>query len=333
VILNTILFPISASASDIQEDAANILYALGLFNGTENGFELYRKPTRAEGLAMFIRLIGAEDEALSEEYPHPFSDIPSWADNYVGYAYCNGLAHGVSDNIFGAQQYMTVEAYTTLILRALGYNDSNGDFSWNTSMEKAKEIGMLTSEESADLLNQPATRGSMVLLSLIALSQPLKDDNSVTLVGRLIDKGVFTQSQLVEVLNAAASEADSSASDDKIFYKGIPISTFFNQPAANVAQSLGWTADTDRDDDIRLYTSDGYVESVEISNVSTLALNGTSLEKNRDGLLALLGESYEEGNSSGYFMKYQFPNYSMTLELGEPNSTAWRVFIYPPIDE
>lgn len=198
IILQMNFFSLPVSASDIQEDAANKLYALGLFKGTENGFELNRQPTRTEGLAMFIRLIGAEDEALSEEYPHPFSDVPSWADSYVGYAYYNGLAHGVSNDTFGAQQYMTVEAYTTFILRALGYDDSNNDFTWNTSIEKAKEIGMLSSEEAFELVNKSATRGSMAQLSLTALSQPLKDDNSTTLANNLIDKGVFTQAQAAQ---------------------------------------------------------------------------------------------------------------------------------------
>ena len=67
------------------EAQAQMLCDLGLFRGTENGFELEKPMTRAEAAAMLTRLLGAEQEALTTEREHPFTDVPQWADPYVGW--------------------------------------------------------------------------------------------------------------------------------------------------------------------------------------------------------------------------------------------------------
>ena len=47
------------------EAQAQMLSDLGLFRGTEKGFELEKPMTRAEAAAMLTRLLGAEQAALS----------------------------------------------------------------------------------------------------------------------------------------------------------------------------------------------------------------------------------------------------------------------------
>lgn len=77
------------------EANADVLNTLGLFMGTENGYELDKPLTRMEALIMLIRLSGNEIDALysSDEYKTPFTDTPDWekADRYLGYAYEKGL--------------------------------------------------------------------------------------------------------------------------------------------------------------------------------------------------------------------------------------------------
>lgn len=189
--------PVAAAGVTTTQDKASAMKELGLFSGTDKGFELDRQPTRMEGLVMLIRLLGAEQEALSENNPHPFSDVPGWANAYAGYAYCCGLSTGVSQTAFGANNPMKAAEYVTLLLRALGYDDSNGDFVWNRSIEKAREIGMLSQEQAAQFANQPTTRGTLVELSWAALLQPLKDD-SQTLAEVLIEGGVISQDLAVQ---------------------------------------------------------------------------------------------------------------------------------------
>ena len=118
----------------------------------------------------------------------------------------------------------------------------------------------------------------------------------------------------------------------EVLYKDIPLSTLFEGSAVQTAELLGLPSGWDRDDDIRLYINDDTeeVESVEIWNVGALTINGETLEKNRDGLAAILGEPVEEGDSGGgYAVDYQLEAYSLYFELGESDAKAWRVTVYP----
>lgn len=51
------------------DNCADRLSDLGLFQGTGNGYQLDRAPTRAEAATMLVRLLGAEAEA--EEWTIP----------------------------------------------------------------------------------------------------------------------------------------------------------------------------------------------------------------------------------------------------------------------
>lgn len=59
---------------------AEMLKQLGLFGGTEKGFELERNMTRAEAAVMLVRFMGAEGQVRAGIWHHPFKDVPQWAD-------------------------------------------------------------------------------------------------------------------------------------------------------------------------------------------------------------------------------------------------------------
>ena len=82
------------------EAQAQMLYDLGLFKGTDKGFALEKSMTRAEASVMLTRLLGAEKTALAGNWKHPFTDVPQWADKYVGWLYQNGLTKGVSATLY-----------------------------------------------------------------------------------------------------------------------------------------------------------------------------------------------------------------------------------------
>ena len=119
---------VSAGAADVgtidngypgdTEAQAQMLCDLGLFRGTENGFELEKPMTRAEAAAMLTRFLGAEQEALAGEWEHPFTDVPQWAEPYVGWLYESGLTKGVSDTVYGAEENVTCGQYCTFLIRA-----------------------------------------------------------------------------------------------------------------------------------------------------------------------------------------------------------------------
>jgi hypothetical protein len=174
-----------------MERAANDLYALGLFKGTGTDalgrpkFDLLAAPTRQVALTMLVRLLGKEAEALSKTWEHPFTDVDKWAEPYVGYAYTNGLTKGLSTDRFGANDLVTTYQYLTFALRALGYNDSKGDFRWDDPTPLTREIE-LTSDDYAD--NSKAFyRGDIAIISHLALQRSIK--NGPMLMKYLIDSG------------------------------------------------------------------------------------------------------------------------------------------------
>lgn len=64
---------------------AEMLKKLGLFMGTDKGFELEREMTRAEAAAMLCRFLGGEAETAKGGFSHPFRDVPAWADASVAW--------------------------------------------------------------------------------------------------------------------------------------------------------------------------------------------------------------------------------------------------------
>ena len=87
---------------------ADKLSTIGVFKGTENGYELERQPTRLEGLIMLIRLLGKEAEALKmSQEPSAFTDVPDWGMGYVNYAYKNNLTKGLGNGLFGSNDVLS----------------------------------------------------------------------------------------------------------------------------------------------------------------------------------------------------------------------------------
>ncbi len=192
----TVLQPAFAKTRDtsFEEQLAQDLKALGLFEGvSETEFDLGRAPTRTEALVMLIRLLGKEEDAQNSSFRHPFTDVPAWADKYVGYAYQNGLTNGTSATTFGVDT-ANAQMYLTFVLRALGYSDTNGeDFLWNNPYVLAESLGALPS-----CVNRTTfLRADVVTVSYASLSAKLKGSTQ-TLAQKLIADKVFTYEQYMK---------------------------------------------------------------------------------------------------------------------------------------
>lgn len=211
----------AARTSYLEEDLAANLKCLGLFKGvSDTDFDLDRAPTKTEALVMLIRLLGKENEVQNGDFKHPFSDVAPWADKYVGYAYKNGLANGVSGTKFGTGSAGAC-TYLTFMLRALGYSDTNGaDFTWDNPFPLARKINILPDMVSiADF-----TRADAVLISYSALSAELKNSKH-TLADRLIDAGAFTKQQFDTYYDAGAIESFQKETDltaEQVYAKCAP---------------------------------------------------------------------------------------------------------------
>ena len=168
-------------------DYAYMLKNLGLFKGTDNGFELDRAPTRVEALVLLIRTLGKEDEIEREDLEkHPFTDVPAWADNYVSYAYMMGYTNGISETKFGSRNEISSHQFITFMLRALGYNDAEGDFHWSSAGQAAENLDAVYGY--ADASGEEFLRYNCVDIITQILSVNMKDEE-ITLIEYLINAG------------------------------------------------------------------------------------------------------------------------------------------------
>jgi len=176
------------------------LNALNVFRGDHTGDLMLDRPAnRMEGAAMLVRLLGAEQEALIENYPHPFTDVSAWADPYVGYLYYNGLTKGIGDGLFGSDSLIDKKSYITFLLRALGYSDKNGeDFDWNTVEQAAKNAGLLKAEDTLSA-GDPFIRLHLSELSWSAMFKNHKVYNKPLLV-HLCNLGMISRDAIRTLL-------------------------------------------------------------------------------------------------------------------------------------
>lgn len=167
-------FGFEATSKDFH---GNALSKLGILKGTDKGLELGAELSRVQGAVMYARLLGVEVEAEkwakeNPNYKSGFTDVPGWAKPVIDYLHSHNFVKGVSDTLYGSNNIMSVNDYTTLVLRALGYNDSSGDFQWSSAGTKTQEIGLYSDDKILPnniLGSKSFTRGSMSYVSYNAL--------------------------------------------------------------------------------------------------------------------------------------------------------------------
>lgn len=134
----------AAAATEQSRAAANELYRLGLFQGSGTlpdgspNFDLDGTATRAQAATMLVRLLGGEEEALSRHYSHPFTDVPGWAGDYLGYAYQNKMVNGRTATTFDSDCRVSAADFLTMLLRAMGYSQVD----WQDPYPTARAVGL-----------------------------------------------------------------------------------------------------------------------------------------------------------------------------------------------
>lgn len=210
-ILLAISLPISAANNTVYADALN---KLGLFLGTNVGYELDNGMTREQGVVMIIRLLGKESDALSEKNAHPFTDTKNyaWVDPYLGYAFKNGITNGISETAFGYGNSMSDAMFLTMLLRVLGYKDANdgsADFVWSDPYTLAKTAGLSDGEAREAFL-----RDDMVRVCWNALSAQRADEEKPSIAQELILSGAISNADYIaaEALVSLSSGSVSGGS-------------------------------------------------------------------------------------------------------------------------
>ena len=191
--------PTASAARPTAGGAADALYALGLVGGYGKNadgsvnFALGDKLTRAQAFVLVVRFVGAEKDATTNMQNHPFTDVPAWANPYIGYVYANGITKGVSETRFDPDTEVSEAAFLTIMLRVLGYNDGAGDFRWDDPYTLAQSVGI--ADAKADTFN----RGGAFVICYRALTATVKSGNSIA--EQLIAKGVFTKEAYDKAMN------------------------------------------------------------------------------------------------------------------------------------
>ncbi len=194
-------FSVCFAYDEASLSAAKELYDLGLLRGNASSFsadamELDRCATRAEIAITVTRMLGKEQKAIYQKNAHPFTDVPDWAGDCIGWLYENYLVNGVSDTLFGSGENASVQQFCTMMLRVLGYSDKKGDFSYDYAVSTALDAGIVNEEIASrtDLL-----RSDMVIICRKALNAHLRN-SSKTLSYKLYADRVITKQQY-EYLN------------------------------------------------------------------------------------------------------------------------------------
>ena len=184
------------AAPDIGETTkrADALKSLGLFKGTENGYELESDATRVQIAVTLTRLLGKEEKAIFQWNTHPFGDVPTWASPYIGWLYENYMINGIDNYNFGTEHVAEPKQFVAMILRTLGYSDTNSqDFYYDNAVDFAGNTGLIPLSDIAVYKGNVLTRKMMVDLQYQALSMPIKNSRR-TLAQKLCNEGIISES-------------------------------------------------------------------------------------------------------------------------------------------
>jgi hypothetical protein len=195
VLFIAVLPPASGASFVAVSEAVDVLGALGIFKGDDNGPGLDRALAKQEALTLIVRLAGLEAAAQTDEGSScPFSDVSPWARGYVSQAVQSKLALGLGNGLLGASDQTNAQVFLTFTLRVLGYSDSTGDFTYANAVGFAEEIGLVGSEY-ADA-SHAFLREDAVLISYNALITPRKGTTE-KLIEYLIRTGAIRRSALL----------------------------------------------------------------------------------------------------------------------------------------
>ncbi len=180
-------------------EKAEALNALGLFRGKgtlEDGradYALSDASNRSEAATMLIRLLGKEAKASSQMAAgilrSPFTDVPSWAEANVAWLYENGYVNGTGPDAYNGAGSVTAQQFAAMILRSLGYRESDGDFTYARALDFAVEKGLLTPEQRS-AWERDFRREGMAVMCYNALYLHMRQSD-LTLYDKLRNDGVF----------------------------------------------------------------------------------------------------------------------------------------------
>lgn len=160
----------AASYPDVDAEdnleAIQVLQILGVMEGDEQGnFNPDAKITRNEMAVIMTHLLN-----LNEGGTTPFTDVPAWAQPYVGAIYSAGVTSGTSATTYGGSANVTAVEAALMVMKALGYFSYQGEFgdNWTVAVVKqATKVGLFNGVSAAS--TSAITRSEAAQICLNAL--------------------------------------------------------------------------------------------------------------------------------------------------------------------
>lgn len=226
----TVGFAATSSAKvtdkDLPKEVVRAM-ALGYLKGDDQGNLNLDKPiTRAEALAIVVRISGLETSASLMKGQTKFADVnadPSlqWATGYINLGVGQGIINGYPDGTFRGNANVTYAEMAKMLLYAMNYGVTVEGAPWPAGvMGKADDLGLFDKVSAAP--DAPAIRGDVVKMvdnSLTVahlkqtgygdLKQYEEDENTTFLSKMKVD-------ELDDARVTAIARVDSTLEDDEI---------------------------------------------------------------------------------------------------------------------
>lgn len=146
VVLVLGLAPGALAAPPAESEAAQVLAALDIMVGDENGnLNLDRTITRAEFTKMTVAASTSRDTVGDAVAVKPYPDVPQthWAAPYIKAAVDLNLVQGDLYGNFNSDEKITLAEGVTILLRLLGYTDSDFTGVWPAGqMAQYRALGL-----------------------------------------------------------------------------------------------------------------------------------------------------------------------------------------------
>ncbi len=209
----TFLGALPVWAEEPQEGSLDLLAELSIMNGDPDGnLRLDDPVTRAEFTKMAVASSSYRNSVAKSLSISPFPDVTyrHWAAPYVRVGVTNGLVSGYPDATFRPDEGVLFEEGVTIMLRVLGYTDSDFGVSWPYG-----QLGLAQNLDMTDDVSCSAgevmNRGQVAQLIYNCLGINMKGMPSTQLVND------FDVQILEDVTLIADSNDDASIANDEVF--------------------------------------------------------------------------------------------------------------------
>lgn len=207
------LLPAASAAAPAVSDMAQVLAALDIMTGNEDGDLMLDRPvTRAEFTKLVIAASPRGKNVGVTTTVSPYPDVPSthWAAPYVEAAVAAGYVNGNVYGYFEPDRSITLQEGVTMAVRLLGYTDSDFSGAWPSGqmalyykedLNEGISIGqadIMTRQDAMylfyNLLTAPTSQGKPYLVALGYSLTATGDIDRVALVNAAMDGPIVVES-------------------------------------------------------------------------------------------------------------------------------------------